>query len=49
MKIAKIIIPNFQQFKGFELDVTYPEGHAKAGQPLEKVCFMGRNGTVMFR
>jgi hypothetical protein len=29
MKIAKIIIPNFQQFKGFELDLTYPEGHAK--------------------
>ncbi len=45
MKIAKIIIPNFQQFKGFELDLTYPEGHAKAGQPLEKVCFIGRNGT----
>ncbi len=45
MNIAKIIIPNFQQFKGFELDLTYPEGHAKAGQPLEKVCFIGRNGT----
>jgi len=45
MKIAKIIIPNFQQFKAFELDLTYPEGHAKAGQPLEKVCFIGRNGT----
>lgn len=45
MKIAKVIIPNFQQFKGFELDLTYPEGHAKAGQPLEKVCFIGRNGT----
>ncbi len=45
MKIAKIIIPNFQQFNAFELDLTYPEGHAKVGQPLEKVCFIGRNGT----
>ncbi len=45
MKIVKIVIPNYQQFKGFELNLTYPEGHAKAGHPLEKVCFIGRNGT----
>ena len=45
MKIAKIIIPEYRQFKNFELDLTYPEGHAKAGLPLEKVCFIGRNGT----
>jgi predicted ATPase len=45
MKITKIIIPEYRQFKSFELDLTYPEGHAKAGQPFEKVCFIGRNGT----
>jgi ABC-type lipoprotein export system ATPase subunit len=45
MKITKIIIPEYRQFKNFELDLTYPEGHAKAGQPLEKVCFIGQSGT----
>ena len=45
MKISKIIIPNFQQFKNFQLDLTYPENHEKAGQPLDKVCFIGRNAT----
>ncbi len=45
MKITKIIIPEFRQFKDFTLDLTYPKGHEKAGQPLEKVCFIGRNGV----
>lgn len=45
MKISKINIPNFQQFKDFEIDLTYPQGHTKAGQPLEKACFIGQSGT----
>ncbi|MCD4664371.1 MAG: ATP-binding protein, partial [Bacteroidales bacterium] len=45
MKISKIIIPNFQQFRNFQLDLTYPENHEKAGQPLDKVCFIGKNAT----
>lgn len=45
MKISKLYIHDFQQFKEFELDFTYPKGHEKAGQPLEKVCFIGANGT----
>src|ERR1700728_3377818 len=45
MKLCKVIIKDFQQFKHLELDFTYPEGHDKAGEPLEKVCFIGRNGT----
>lgn len=45
MKITKIIIKNFQQFQNFELDFTYPIGHPKAGLPLDKVCFIGSNGT----
>jgi len=28
-----------------DLDLTYREGHPKAGQPLDKVCFIGANGT----
>ncbi len=45
MKISRLIIPDFQQFKDFDLDLTYPEGHEKAGEPLDKVCFIGGNGT----
>ncbi|EAY28431.1 ATP-binding protein [Microscilla marina] len=45
MKISHINIPNFQQFKDFRLDLTYPQGHAKAGQPLDKVCLIGQSGT----
>jgi ABC-type polar amino acid transport system ATPase subunit len=25
--------------------LTYPKGHEKAGQPLDKVCFIGQSGT----
>ncbi len=45
MKIKKLNIAEFQQFKNLELDFTYPEGHEKAGQPLEKVCFIGQSGA----
>ena len=45
MKFTKIQIKDFQQFKDFELDLTYPSGHPKAGKPLEKVCFIGQSGT----
>ncbi len=45
MKISKISIQNFRQFQDFELDLTYPENHPKAGKPLDKVCFIGGNGT----
>lgn len=41
MKICKIIIKDFHQFKDFELDLTYPE----TGEPLDKVCLIGSNGT----
>ncbi|WP_428653642.1 AAA family ATPase [Runella sp.] len=41
MKICKIIIKDFHQFKDFELDLTHPE----TGEPLDKVCFIGSNGT----
>jgi ABC-type lipoprotein export system ATPase subunit len=45
MKISKIHIKDFHQFKDFTLDLTYPQGHQKAGQPLDKVCFIGQSGT----
>ncbi len=45
MKISKIDIKNYYQFKDLSIDLTYPVGHQKAGKPLEKVCFIGQNGT----
>ena len=45
MNICKVIIKGFQQFNDFELDLTYPQGHKLEGQPLEKICFIGPNGT----
>jgi energy-coupling factor transporter ATP-binding protein EcfA2 len=41
MKISKIIIRGFQQFEDFQLDLTHPE----TGKPLDRVCFIGSNGT----
>jgi len=45
MKISGIQIKDFQQFKEFTLDLTYPKGHEKEGLPLDKVCFIGQSGT----
>ena len=45
MKISKIHISKYHQFEDFELDLTYPKGHEKEGQPLDKVCFIGQSGA----
>jgi predicted ATPase len=45
MKITKIELNNFHQFKKLEIDLTYPKGHKKEGQPLDKVCIIGQSGT----
>ncbi|MFK7947017.1 MAG: AAA family ATPase [Saprospiraceae bacterium] len=45
MKVSRIEIKDFQQFKDFQVDLTYPKGHEKAGEPLDKVCFIGQSGT----
>ena len=45
-KVSKIIFNDFLLFKkDLEIDLTYPEGHEKAGQPLDKVCIIGQSGT----
>jgi energy-coupling factor transporter ATP-binding protein EcfA2 len=41
MRVSKILIKGFQQFENFQLDLTHPE----TGEPLEKVCLIGPNGT----
>jgi energy-coupling factor transporter ATP-binding protein EcfA2 len=41
MRVSKILIKGFQQFENFQLDLTHPD----TGEPLEKVCLIGPNGT----
>jgi energy-coupling factor transporter ATP-binding protein EcfA2 len=46
MKITGIEIGEYRQFKNIKFDFTYPADHpTKAGQPLDKVCFIGQSGT----
>ena len=45
MKVKKIILKDYNQFKKLELDLTYPSGHPKVGKPLDKICFIGQSGT----
>jgi len=45
MKISYLHIRNYKQFSDLELDLTYPKGHEKAGEPLDKICIIGQSGT----
>jgi predicted ATP-dependent endonuclease of OLD family len=45
MKIKHLLIHKYLQFKNFNLPLIYPNGHEKAGQPLDKICFIGQSGT----
>jgi hypothetical protein len=45
MFVKSLKITDHHQFKDFELDLTYPKGHEKAGEPLDKVCIIGQSGT----
>ena len=45
MKVTRLEIKDFNQFRDLDIDLTYPKGHEKEGHPLEKVCFIGQSGT----
>jgi len=45
MKIEYLEIKNYKQFANLKLKLTYPEGHEKEGQPLDKICIIGQSGT----
>ncbi|RKZ53396.1 MAG: hypothetical protein DRR16_25625 [Candidatus Parabeggiatoa sp. nov. 3] len=45
MKITQINIKDYNQFKNLMLDLTYPKGHEKEDQALDKICFIGQSGT----
>jgi predicted ATP-dependent endonuclease of OLD family len=41
MKICKLYLKGYQQFQDVILDFTHPE----TGEPLDKICLIGSNGT----
>lgn len=45
MKLKKLKINSYLHLKDLEFDFTYPEGHSKAGKPLDKICFIGQSAT----
>lgn len=45
MKIKYLKIKNYKQFKDLTLELTYPQGHKKEGEPLDKICIIGQSGT----
>jgi predicted ATP-dependent endonuclease of OLD family len=45
MKIKRIELKGYNQFKDVRIDLTYPQGHEKEGKPLDKVCIIGQSGT----
>jgi GTPase SAR1 family protein len=45
MKLTKLTIDSYRHLEGINFDFTYPEGHAKAGLPLEKICLIGQSAT----
>jgi len=45
MKIKALKIELLNQLKNIDLDFTYPKGHSKEGQLLEKICFIGQSAT----
>jgi len=47
--ISRIQLNEYNSYKqfpeGFTLDLTYPKGHIKEGEPLRKICIIGQSGT----
>jgi len=45
MKIKSLHIESYKHLENLQFDFTYPEGHSKAGKPLDKICFIGQSAT----
>ena len=45
MKITRIELKGYNQFKDVVIDLTYPKGHEKEGKPLDKICIIGQSGS----
>lgn len=45
MKLTSLHIDSYRHLENVSFDFTYPEGHAKAGKPLDKICIIGQSAT----
>ncbi|MEJ7681815.1 MAG: hypothetical protein WKG06_29005 [Segetibacter sp.] len=45
MKIKSLNINSYRHLQNINFDFTYPEGHTKAGKPLDKICIIGQSAT----
>lgn len=45
MKIKSLNIDSYRHLQNLNFDFTYPEGHANAGKPLNKICIIGQSAT----
>jgi AAA ATPase domain len=45
MKLLKIHIDSYFHLENISFDFTYPQGHKKAGKPLDKICIIGQSAT----
>ncbi len=45
MKIKSLHIDSYRHLQNISFDFTYPEGHEKFRQPLEKICIIGQSAT----
>ncbi len=45
MKIKSLNIDSYRHLHNIHFDFTYPEGHKKAGEPLNKICIIGQSAT----
>jgi AAA ATPase domain len=45
MKLKSLHIDTYRHLENISFDFTYPEGHSKAGNPLEKICIIGQSAT----
>lgn len=45
MKVKKLNIQSYKHLENLCFDFTYPKGHKKEGEPLDKVCIIGQSAT----
>jgi GTP-binding protein EngB required for normal cell division len=45
MKLKSLHIDSYRHLENLHFDFTYPEGHSKAGKPLDKICIIGQSAT----
>ncbi len=45
-RVTEINLKKYNQFKENQIiDFTYPKGHKKEGEPLDRICIIGQSGT----